>query len=229
MDDTTLAQMQAQLDRMQHQLDMQNDVQAIRTLQFTYGYYMDKCLFPQIVELFADDAEIYFLNGHYKGKEGARRMYGGASGLNGPTYGMMFEHLMAQDVIHVAPDRQTASGRFRCFEVGGVHETKTDAPDRIPRQFFESGLYENEYVRIGDTWKIQVFNYNIVWQANFAEGWARTPVDHPLMVSPYTEVYPLNPRGPDELRDIPPRWPEAVFVPFHYPNPVSGEDVTLSA
>ena len=90
-------------------------------------------------------------------------------------------------------------------------------------------MYEYRYVRVGGIWKIKVFNYTIAWQANFVEGWAQTPVDTPLMVSPYTETFPRNSRGPDELRAMPPRWPDPVFVPFHYPNPVSGETPTLPA
>jgi hypothetical protein len=69
---------------------------------------------------------------------------------------MMFEHLHAQDIVDVAPDRRTAKGRFRCLLMGGVHETKKDAPPRIPGQFWEGGLYENEYVREDGVWKIQI-------------------------------------------------------------------------
>jgi hypothetical protein len=47
------------------------DQQAVRALQFKYGYYMDKCLFDEIVELFAEDATLYFLNGIFRGKAGA--------------------------------------------------------------------------------------------------------------------------------------------------------------
>ena len=53
---------------------------------------------------FAEDATLYFLNGIFKGKLGARRLYGGGTGLNGPVHGMLFEHIIAQDVVDgVAP------------------------------------------------------------------------------------------------------------------------------
>ena len=221
--DEKLELMQRRIDQLANEVAMHADREAVRTLQFKYGYYMDKCLFSEIVELFAVDAVIYFLNGIYRGKRGARRMYGGASGLSGPAYGMLFEHIIAQDIVDVAPDRKSARGRFRCFMQGGVHESKKDAPPRIPAQFLEAGIYENEYVKEDGVWKIKLFDYRIVYQARFDEGWAQSGRDL-LMVTPYTTTFPENPRGPDELRPLPPTWPEAFIMPFHYPNPVTGRE-----
>jgi hypothetical protein len=212
------AALQVELGELRDRVGQLEDQQAVRALQFKYGYYMDKCLFGDIVELFADDATLYFLNGIFRGKEGARRLYGGGTGLNGPVRGMLFE----QDVVDVAPDRTRAWGRFRCFLQGGVHESKTDAPKHIPGQFWEAGIYENEYSKRDGIWRIQVFNYRIVYQATYEQGWAHSGRG-PLVVSNFTDVYPRNARGPDELRLPPPTWPETFVMPFHYGHPVTGK------
>ncbi len=218
-----VADLRREVESLRHQLGVLQDIHAIRTLHFKYGYYMDKCLFGEIVELFSADAEIHFLGGIFRGQAGAQRLYGGATGLNGPVNGMMFEHLHAQDIVDVAPDRRTAKGRFRCLLQGGVHESKKDAPPRIPSQFWEGGLYENSYVKEDGVWKIQVFGYNVVWQATYEQGWAHASGEV-LMVSPYKKTYPEDPRGPDEIRTSTPRvWPQQFIVPFHYPNPVTGK------
>jgi carotenoid cleavage dioxygenase len=193
----------------------------VRTLQFKYGYYMDKCLFDDIVELFADDATLYFMNGIFRGKAGAQRLYGGATGMRGPAPGLLFEHIIAQDVVDVAPDRASARGRFRCFLQGGVHVSVRNPPARIPAQFWEAGIYENKYVRQDGVWKISVFDYRIVYQASYEDGWAHAPPG-PLLVSDYQRTWPEDPRGPDELRPSPPRWPQTFVMPFHYPHPVTG-------
>lgn len=218
-----IAALERELEALRHEVGVQADIHAVRTLQFKYGYYMDKCLFADIVELFAEQAVLYFLNGIFHGKSGARRLYGGASGLNGPVHGMLFEHIIAQDIVDVAPDRTRARGRFRCFLQGGVHESKTDAPPRIPAQFLEAGIYENEYVREAGVWKIALFNYRIVYQARLEQGWAHSGRE-PLMITPYTRTYPEDPRGPDALRPLPPTWPETFIMPFHYPHPVTGRE-----
>lgn len=221
MSEDRITALEAQVETLSCELGRLQDVQAIRKLQFAYGYYMDKCRFADIVDLFADDAELHFMGGIFEGKAGARRLYGGASGLNGPAYGLLFEHIIAQDIVDVAEDRRTARGRFRTFMQGGVHETKTDAPPQLPAQFWEAGVYENIYVRDNGVWKIKLFNYNLVYQARYEEGWAHSPI-HPLMVSTYETTYPENPRGPDRIGPPPPRWPEPVVVPYHYRHPVTG-------
>ena len=220
--DEEIAALKAQVAELSHRTGVLEDIQAIRTLHFKYGYYMDKWLFKEIVDLFADDCVLYFLNGIFKGKEGARRMYGAEMGVKGPTRGVLTEHLHLQDIVDVAPDRKTAKGRFRCFLMGGVHESRQD-PTPIPRQFWEGGVYENTYRKENGVWKIQVFNYNLVWQAEYEKGWAHAG-GRLLMVSPYTKTYPEDPRGPDELKPWPFQfWPEVFVIPFHYPHPITGE------
>lgn len=226
--ETELHAIRSELEALRREVGIQADIHAVRTLQFKYGYYMDKCLFGAVIDLFAEDAVLYFMNGIFRGKRGARRLYGGASGLSGPVRGMLFEHIIAQDIVDVAPDRRTAKGRFRCFMQGGVHESKRDAPPRIPPQFLEAGIYENEYVKDDGVWKIQLFDYRIVYQARLEDGWARSGGEL-LMVSPYTSTYPDDPRGPDELRQLPPVWPEVFIMPFHYAHPVTGEPVPSRA
>ncbi len=221
--DAQLAALLKRVDELERQVRRQDDLQAVRTLQFKYGYYMDKCLFGEIVDLFSEEAELHFMGGIFRGKAGARRLYGSSSGLSGPTYGMLFEHIIAQDIVDVAPDGRSAKGRFRCFLQGGVHETKTDARPQIPSQFWEAGLYENEYVKESEVWKIRLFNYRVVYQANYETGWAHSAAA-PLMIGPFQAAFPENPRGPDEIGPPPARWPEPVLLPFHYPHPVTGKE-----
>ncbi len=216
------AALERQIAEMSNRLGMLEDIHAVRTLHFKYGYYMDNCLFSEIVDLFADDSELRFLNGVFKGKEGARRLYGGATGLNGPVPGLLFQHLLLQDIVDVDHDRKTAKGRFRCFMQGGIHKSKKDAPERIPKQFFEAGVYENTYAKEDGVWKIKLFDYNVIWQANYDEGWANKEPGY-MMVSAFEKTYPDDPRGPDEIREVPANWPNMFLVPFHYPNPVTGK------
>jgi hypothetical protein len=35
-----------------------NDIQAIRTLHFKYGYYWDNVLYEQVIDLFTDDVKV---------------------------------------------------------------------------------------------------------------------------------------------------------------------------
>ncbi len=100
---------------------------------------------------------------------------------------------------------------------GGSHVSRPDKPEGLPLQFWEAGLYENDYVREGGVWKIKRLDYAVQWQADYEAGWANQ-ASH---LQPATVCYPENPLGPDELVDIVrPVWPQRAAMPFHYAHPV---------
>jgi hypothetical protein len=89
--------------RLEDAVARQQDSDAIRRLHFTYGYCMDKWLFDDIVDLYADGCRLHFMNGIWEGRAGARRLYNWTNGLRGPQDGMLAEHVLAQDIIDIAP------------------------------------------------------------------------------------------------------------------------------
>ena len=207
------------------------DANAIRRLHHAYGYYIDKCQYDEVVDLFANDSEQRFLNGIYRGKAGARRLYCDwfrslfTQGHNGPSYGFLLDHLMLQDVVDVAPDGRSARLRARCFMQGGVHESKQERIAGLPQMFWEGGIYENQYVKEDGVWKIRVLNYNMLWQADYEGGWFKTTAHLPLL----TRTFPDDPLGPDSIDpEIPRSWPHTRIVPFHYEHPVTGRPHGIS-
>ncbi|GHF11499.1 hypothetical protein GCM10014715_78980 [Streptomyces spiralis] len=220
----TLEELARRLDRLESQL-------AIRDLQHAYGYYLDKTLYSEVVDLFCADCEIVFMGGTYRGREGAERLYTRrfretfTDGRNGPMPGFLLDHPQLQDVITLSEDGDSAKGRFRTLMQAGTHYTVKAAGEQRSRrdQWWEGGIYENEYVRENGVWKIRKLDYQPVWHADYETGWARSEqhfvVDH--------ETYPENKVGPDELVADPHRlWPGTAVVPFHYPHPVTGEEWT---
>ena len=236
---TTADQIQAleqKLEQVTHELGILQDVHAIRRLQHAYGYYIDKCLYNETVDLFAEDGEVRFMGGRFKGKAGVKRLYIGrfqknfTGGRNGPVYGFLLDHPQLQDIVDVAPDRKTAKARARSMMQAGSHESRRYIPpiagvpkyEGLPRQWWEGGIYENEYVKEDGVWKIKVLNYRPVWHGTVETGWAHTP---PQYVPFFSETYPTDPIGPDELitNPKPVLWPDTDVVPFHYPHPVTGK------
>jgi hypothetical protein len=219
-----LRTLKEQVGMLARQVSALEDVNSIRHLQYKYGYYMDKCFYDETVELFSDTAVVRFLNGIYRGCKGARRLYCDwfrnlfTGGHNGPIYGFLLDHLILQDIIDVAEDGKTAEGRFRCFMQGGYHETKTEMMPGFPPQFWEGWIYENEYLKEDGVWKFSLLNYNMLWQANYREGWAASAAH----LTPLTKLSPEDPNGPDALMpSVPNVWPHTRSVPFHYSHPVT--------
>ena len=126
---TDIAALAARIDRLEHELGIQQDIHQIRRIQYSYGYFIDKSQYNEVVDLFSDDGEVWFLGGIYKGKAGVRRLYierfrgTFTQGHNGPRYGWLLDHPQLQMVIDVADDRKTAKVRGRSMMQAGLHET----------------------------------------------------------------------------------------------------------
>ncbi len=221
-----VAALEARIAELENRLTRAEDVEAIRRLQYTYGYYLDKTYYEEVVELFADgeDTRVHFLHGVFHGKEGAKRLYTGrfmtkfAEGHNGPRYGRLLDHPQMQGIITLSEDGRSARARFRSVMQAGTHET-------VPgfRQWFEGGLYENEYVKQDGQWRIKVLNMRSFWQGDFDKGWSRCPVEYEGYL---TETFPTDPHGPDEIVDDWSMFPHTETMPFHYVHPVTGKQVT---
>jgi hypothetical protein len=138
------------------------------------------CRYQQAVGLFADnpDVKVYFHGGIWHGKQGAKRLYierfqkTFTHGRNGPRHGFLLDHHMYQDVVDVSEDGKTAKGRFRCNMQAGLHESvwPKDPNAKFLKQWWEGALYENEYIKEGGIWKLQVLRYRPQWHATFEKG-----------------------------------------------------------
>lgn len=226
-EDKKLKKLEKRIDELEHNLGVQEDVNAVRRLQYAYGYFIDKSQYNEVVDLFADDGEVWFLGGIYKGKEGVERLYierfrkQFTDNHNGPRYGWLLDHPQLQMIVDVAPNRKTAKVRGRSMMQAGTHETASGQQ----RQWWEGGVYENEYVRDDGVWKIKKLAYYPHWHGTFDEGWGKTPIDFIPMAK---TCFPEDPLGPDELIKPAPRlWPATDIVPFHYKHPVTGKAIKI--
>jgi hypothetical protein len=223
----TLQALERRVATLEHQLGIQQDIHAVRRLQYAYGYFIDKSQYEEVVDLFADDGEVWFLGGIFRGKAGVRRLYierfrtNFTEGHNGPRYGWLLDHPQMQMIVDVAPDRRTAQVRGRSMMQAGRHETARGAQ----RAWWEGGIYENEYVREDGVWKIKALRYYPFWHGTFADGWAKTPID---FVPLGKDLFPKDPLGPDAFIEPRPRlWPATDIVPFHYVHPVTGKPIAI--
>ena len=57
------------MDRLSNQLGILEDEKAIRTLHQTYETFLDSGRYEEVVGLFAEDAEVVFNGGVFKGKK----------------------------------------------------------------------------------------------------------------------------------------------------------------
>ncbi|NMN06922.1 MULTISPECIES: nuclear transport factor 2 family protein [unclassified Novosphingobium] len=221
-----MSELEQRLADLEARVTQIEDVNAIRRLQWAYGYYIDYNRPEEVAGLFAKDGAVVFLSGEYRGYEGIMRLYGTwfqnlfTGGRRGPVKGLLLDHFQLQDVITLAPDGQTAKGRFRGILAGGWHDAILDAkPEGMPQQFWESGIYENDYVKEDGVWKIRRLDYMMQWQADYETGWAKTTAH----LQPAVQCYPENPIGPDVIlpeTQVRETWPHRQEVPMSFAHPV---------
>jgi hypothetical protein len=183
------------------------DVNAIERLQAAYGYYVDRALWDEVANLFADDGTIEIgLDGVYVGKERVREyLYALGGGRQGLPDGRLNEHLQVMPVITLAPDGLSAQARWRAITLTG--ELGTEA-------FWAEGPYENEYVKDSGVWKIKTLHWYQALYVPYEGGWQTNPdPTHAKFVSAT-----LPPDRPPTVEYK--TWPDTYVPPFSFPNPV---------
>lgn len=208
VDVTALTRRVAELEQQAQRL---RDINAIKRLQRAYGYYLDNEMWDEMVDLFCEDGSIEIaLDGVYQGKEHIRKyLYALSGGKPGLPAGVLNEHYQLQPVVDIAKDGKTAKGRWRAFIMSGVWNE---------RATWGAGPYENTYVKENDVWKIKSIHWYETLLVPYAGGWTaerkdfhngRFVSDQVPPDAPSTEQYEV--------------WPGAYLPPYHYKNPVTGQ------
>lgn len=199
----------ARLQELRARAERLEDERAIENLMRSYGFYVDRKMWDDAADLFADDGTFEASQrGVYRGRDSVRR----ALELWGPQdlqHGQINDHMVLQPVIHVAPDGATARGRFRHIGMLGEHQEWGR---------WEDGVYENAFVKEDGVWKIAALRHYTILSTDIEQGWAESafPADGPSAEIP--------PDAPPTL--VYENYPAYFTPPFHYPNPITGEPVT---
>lgn len=188
---------------------------AVKKLQRAFGFYVDRGLWDDAADLFADNGTIEIgMDGVYVGKARIRdylkALHGGQDGL---IYGQLNEWVTLQPLVDVAADGRTAKARWRDLGMLGQHKKHAEWRD---------GIYENDYVKEGGVWKIKSLHLFVNFVAPVEKGWARLKQGEGVVQSEASRKMP--PDRPPTSRAK--GFPDTQIPAFHGPNPVSGRNVT---
>ena len=209
-------EMEARIKSLEKELQTVQDVQEIEKLQRIYGYYLEHWMSKEIIDLFADgpDVALEWPEGKHLGKDGVKRYFEGMD-KNNPEF--LHQLMQLSPVITVAPDGKTAKGRWYCWGAitfprgGGVSPS------------FQSGLYENEYVKEGGRWKIKRIRWQLTYSVKPGEGLVKP--ERVAAIDPNAKRIGMTmPDIPDTRFEH--RYPSGYIFPFHYQHPVTGKRTT---
>src|SRR6187455_204972 len=188
---------------LEHDISLLEDVNAIKKLQRIYGFYTDKQLWSAAADLFSADGSIEVGGrGVYVGRDRIRDFLA-LNGPEGPQPNRLFDQMQLQPIVHVAPDGQTAEGRWHVFAQEAVHGEYAN---------WGLGVLENEYVKEGGVWKIRRHHFFTTMYTPYEAGWAKQAIPNE---GPSAQLPPDRP--PTVAYEA---YPKAFVVPFHYENPV---------
>jgi hypothetical protein len=197
-------------DKLSNQIGRLEDANAIRKLHQTYESYLDKGMYEAVVGMFADEADVVFNGGVFAGKEkGVRRLYCDhfaarqAGKKIGPAPGFEPDLVLQADTVEVAADRSAASCQFPYSMQVGEPMTGNSSLVEMARlqgggivKWWEGGICEASYTKVGESWKIRRLEYRAVSKADYRPGQTHAkPIDIPA----FSKTYPRNPTGPDKL------------------------------
>lgn len=210
--------LEARVKELENQVSIFKDIEAIRRLQKSFGYYIEHLMVDEITELFADDGQFQWVGwGTFKGKEKIKSVWSKMRNDNPPAY--IYLAMQLSDIIDVAPDGKTAKGRWYCL--GGNGSRTTDDKGQTTKGSFWTGVYENQYVKLDGVWKIKVMQYGLLFYVN---GVDEVLTKEQAAASNRTYEEYMRAFGFD-IRDL----PEAktylytgYIRPFHFKHPVTG-------
>jgi len=142
-----------------------NDEDDVRNLQDAYGYYVDRKMWDDVVDLFAKDGVIEIAGvGTFKGPDGIRR----AMELMGPaglSHGELNDWPEFDAIVKVSSGGNEAYTRGTALGLLGQAD-KGEARWQI-------NVFRNRFVREGGIWKIREMRVQPVMKADYKVGWGQ--------------------------------------------------------
>jgi hypothetical protein len=196
------ASLAARVQRLQDETEVEN-------LQHTYGYYLDRKLWDDVADLFAEDGTFEAASrGVYVGKAHIRKALEALYGAAPLKRGELFDHINLSTVVTIAGNGRSAGARTISLDQLGLNGEYAR---------WEQGTYENELVKENGVWKIKALRYFPRMTTDYDKGWAH-------------DAQP----APGVSRDVPPdrpptqtyaSYPRVTYVAFHFVHPVTGKAV----
>ena len=158
----------------------------VRNLQNAYGYYVDRKMWDDVVDLFSADAVIEIAGaGTFSGSEGIRQAME-RMGPQGLQQGDFNDHPSFDTIVSVAPGQTEAHTRgFALGMLGNQDEAG-----------WSFTVFRNRFVLEDGLWKIREMRLYPLLKANYATGWGDGGIAHMNLgtLPAFTEAHPITGR-----------------------------------
>ncbi len=210
-------ELEAKVKALENQVKILTDIEEIKTLQKTYGYYLEHWMSQEIIDLFSNRPEVSLTlaAGTYLGKKRIAEYF---NRQKDPSPEFLHQVMQLSGVVTVDAGGTTAKGRWYGFGAVALPSEKG------VRQFFMGGIYGGEYVKEDGVWKIKRMRFDANYTAAPASGWVA-----PERLAPAENRPAITGPQADVPRTFSPRYPSGYIFPFHYRHPVTGRKTSEDA
>ena len=200
----------SRLEQLHARVERLNDETSVQNLQHSYGYYLDRKLWDDVADLFADDGSLEIAgHGVYVGKASIRRALEALYGPSPLRSGELFDHINLATVVTVAADGRTAGARTSQLGQIGLNGEYAR---------WELATLENEFVKSNrdGIWRVKAVRVYPRLATEYDKGWGTD-------ARPFAA--PTGSAKPDRQAQVFDSYPKAFTVALHYANPVTGKAV----
>jgi len=173
---TTLAELQSRIDTL-------NDEDRIRNLQSAFGYYVDRKMWDDVVDLFADDSAVEISGqGIWRGPAGVRRRL---ESIGAPklAHGQLNDRLQNDVTVTIAPGGNEAFARG--IELGMLGEADQELG------WWEVAVFRNRFIKEGGVWKLRELRRVVLMKTDIFQGWGKSRLVDPVPTGSHAPDAPV--------------------------------------
>lgn len=161
----------ATLAALQKRVDALNEEDRIRNLQSAFGFYQDRKMWDDVVDLFADNGVVEIGGqGIWRGKAGVRR-WAETMGPAGLSHGQVNDRTPFDITVTIAPGGNEAWARG--FELGTLGEADKE------QGWWEISAFRNRFVKEKGVWKLREMRRFPLMKADVFQGWGEGRIVDP--------------------------------------------------
>jgi hypothetical protein len=189
----------ATLASLEQRIDALNAEDQARNLQNAYGYYIDRKMWDDVIDLFTSDGVLEISGvGTYEGAANIRRALE-RDGPAGLTPGQLNDHPLFDTLIEIAPG--SGEARVRGLDLGMLGDFSSGKAQ------WSVSVFVNRFVKQDGVWKIREMRVFPLSRNDYARGWtasAASPappfLSHPVTGKRPAASTPASPSGSVEAR-----------------------------
>jgi hypothetical protein len=160
------------LAALQKKVDTLNEEDRIRNLQAAYGFYQDRKMWDDVVDLFAKDGVVEIGGqGVWKGPAGVRRWLE-TMGPAGLTHGQLNDRVQFDMTVTISSGGNEAWARG--IELGMLGEADKE------KGWFEVAAFKNRFVKEDGAWKIRELRHFPLVKTDIFQGWGKSRIVDPV-------------------------------------------------